>query len=494
MKKINKQTIQTLINYYKSSDLAKLEKEVKKLLKTFPDEEFLYNILGISFVERKKFGEAISTFKKTLSINPNNAEIFCNIGNTYFAQRKFSQSIKNYQKSLSIKPDYAEAHYNLGNAYKEKLYFDDAILSYKNAIKYQNDHAEAYSNLGNIKKYQNNFKDAKKYYQKALKIKPDYSAAYINLGYLNLSLNNFKEGWEAHEKRGEALELIKDMGLNNYKLWDGKKFSGSLMIIGEQGLGDYILFGSMLNDLLKFHKNITFMINERLLSLFQRSFPKINFIKFDKNINKYEFDKYILLGSIGRFLRKTTKDFSKKQIQFIFSDKNKVKKINNEIDINKKLKIGISWQTESINNPKERSIKLKQLLPILKNSNYEFINLQYGDTKKERLELDRKFKIKILNLNSINYTKDIEEVTAIASQCDLVITIANFTAQLSSSLGVPTWVILPYSCHWRWSVNTEESLWYPTAKIFRQKKWGDWDTLIKDVSIRLNEFKKIYKL
>jgi len=76
----------------------------------------------------------------------------------------------------------------------------------------------------------------------------------------------------------------------------------------------------------------------------------------------------------------------------------------------------------------------------------------------------------------------------------LVITIANFTAQLSSSLGVPTWVILPYSCHWRWSVNTEESLWYPTAKIFRQKKWGDWDTLIKDVSIRLNEFKKIYKL
>ena len=93
------------------------------------------------------------------------------------------------------------------------------------------------------------------------------------------------------------------------------------------------------------------------------------------------------MGSIGRFLRKTTKDFSKKQIQFIFSDKNKVKKINNEIDINKKLKIGISWQTESINNPKERSIKLKQLLPILKNSNYEFINLQYGDTKKERLEL-----------------------------------------------------------------------------------------------------------
>ena len=75
----------------------------------------------------------------------------------------------------------------------------------------------------------------------------------------------------------------------------------------------------------------------------------------------------------------------------------------------------------------------------------------------------------------MDYTNDIEKITALVSQCDIVVTIANFTAQLSASLGVPTWVLLPYSCHWRWFVKRVDSPWYPSVRLFRQKKWGDWE-------------------
>ena len=75
------------------------------------------------------------------------------------------------------------------------------------------------------------------------------------------------------------------------------------------------------------------------------------------------------------------------------------------------------------------------------------------------------------------------------SECDLVITIANFTTQLSGSMGIPTWVLLPYSCHWRWFVNRTNSLWYPSVKLFRQKKWNDWNGVINDVSKSLKNFK-----
>ena len=124
MKKINKQTIQTLINYYKSSDLAKLEKEAKKLLKKFPNEIFVYNMLSIALVGQKKYGKAIAILQKALKIFPKSAEIICNIGNVFNAQKKYGKALKEYEQALSIKPGYAEVYYNIANIQKEQKKFE----------------------------------------------------------------------------------------------------------------------------------------------------------------------------------------------------------------------------------------------------------------------------------------------------------------------------------------------------------------------------------
>ena len=489
MMKLSEEQTQKLITHYKSNNFRKLEIESGNLIKKYPSNIFLYNMNGIALAGQKKFTKAIKVFYRALTIEPKNAELYCNIGNVFLAEGKINDAIKNYKTAIKNNKEFAEAYYNLGNIQKNKSDFNSAVLNYTKAIKIKPNYEEAYSNLGNIKKYQRKFNEAREYYNSALKVNPNSKTAYINLSYLNLSEEKFKMGWEGHEKRPEINFLYKKLKLNKNKLWDGKRFTGNLMVIGEQGLGDYVLFGSMLNDLLQVQKTISVMINDRLLSIFKRSFPTIKFIKFDNNFNKYKYDKYIFFGSLGKYFRNSVESFPKNQVSFLCPKKNYVLEMKKLFKKNNKIKIGISWKTASKNNRNERNIDLVKFEKLFNNKNLEFIDLQYGNTNKERSLIYNKFGVKFRHFKNIDYTNDIEKLAALISECDLVITIANFTTQLSGSMGIPTWVLLPYSCHWRWFVNRTNSLWYPSVKLFRQKKWNHWNGVINDVSKSLKNFK-----
>ena len=489
MEKISKQTVLDLLSYYKSNNLIKLESASKKLLKKFPNEIFVYNMLSISLVGQKKYGKAIAVLQKALKIFPKSAEIICNIGNVFNAQKKYGKALKEYEQALSIKPGYAEVYYNIANIQKEQKKFDESSINYNKAIQIKPDYVDAYCNLGTVKKHQQKIKEAIINYKKALKINPRHKNTIINLGYLNLSNENFQDGWKAHERRVEILILYENLKLKNKIVWDGKKFQGKLLVIGEQGLGDHILFGSMLNDLSKKHSEIIVMVEERLFSLFKRSFPKISFISNKNGIKNISFEKYIFLGSLGKFFRNTSSSFPENQVSFLTPDNKNVANIKKLIKNRGIKKIGLSWMTNSLNNKKERSIPLKKFIPILKNHNFDFFDLQYGDTKKERSLVCSKTRNNIIHFNSLDYTNDIEGLAALISECDLVITIANFTTQLAGSLGVPTWVLLPHTCHWRWFLKRSDSLWYPSIRLFRQAKGGDWDTVINNINESLNKLK-----
>ena len=490
MKNMDKKNIQILTNFYKSGDLFNLEIKAKLLLKVYPNELILYNMLGISLAGQKKFIEAVKIFRKAIKIKPNYAEMYCNIGNVFHAMKRYEESIINYKKALKLNSNYSEVYYNMANTQKDQEKFNKAAVNYNKAIKIKPDYAEAYCNLGNVKKRQGKLDEAHNNYQEALKINPKYKEAYINLSYLNLSRENFIDGWNGHEKRNEIVVLFNHLKLNKKKLWTGNKFNGKLLVIGEQGLGDHILFGSMLKDLLKIHKNITVMVEERLFSLFKRSFPKIYFIGHKANIKKTSYKKYIFLGSLGKFFRKSSESFPKNQGSYIIPDKSRIKEIRSLTNSASKIKIGLSWQTNSQNNKEERSIPLVNFKLILKINDFDFFDLQYGNTNNERSLIHKEFGGKLIHFNSLDYTNDIEGLAALVSECDLIITIANFTTQLAGALDIPTWVLLPHTCHWRWFTKRSNSLWYPSIRLFRQSKRGDWESVIRNVFVNLKEMKK----
>ena len=431
--------------------------------------------------EQKRFQEAIIYFKKALEIKPKFVEAHNNIGILFKEQERFEEAILHYKKSISIMPELPDSYNNIGNVLKLIGNFDEAVKNFNKAIKIKPTFADAYNNLALTLQKQKKYSQAFATYAKAINIRPDFHEAKYNLGYLQLATEDFVQGWENHEYRKSKSILFNNLGLKNEKMWNGKKFNGKLLVYGEQGLGDQVMFSSMLNDLLNLQNDITVSIEERLLSLFKRSFNKIKFVSDNKKINNEIFDKYIFLGSLGKFFRRSVKSFPKKQKPFLIANPEKISEIKKHLNTGSSKKIGLSWETNSPNSAKSRSIPLKSFVKILKLNKYRFIDLQYGDTLLERSEVKNDLNIDIFHIDSIDYKNDIESLAALISECDLVITIPNFTTQLAASLGIPVFVLLPFFPDWRWFLNRINSPWYPNIRLFRQKKLGDWNSVIKEV-------------
>ena len=259
--------------------------------------------------------------------------------------------------------------------------------------------------------------------------------------------------------------------------WDGNKFDGILYVHGEQGVGDQIIYSSMVADLYNIHKNICLIIDSRFVSLFKRSFKKIKIIEEEKNIKYNIKDCHILLGSLGKLLRKSINNFSKQPMPYIIPDLIRTNKYKKIFSRNNKIKVGISWLSKGANN-KDRTISLKRLSKIINLENFEFINLQYGDTYNERKIFKEKYGKEILTIDGLDLMNDFEGIAAVINSCDFILTIDNWIAHLSSSIGKKTLIFLPKYTFWYWLTNRSNSVWYPNVKLFRQKKYRSWKDVI----------------
>ena len=478
-----------LENLYKLNQFDSLEDKTRKLIENHPRVSILYNILGITLQKKGDFNESILNFNQAINIQPNFVQAHNNLGNVLKDIGKFKEAIISYQQALKLNPNYAEAYSNLGNAFGTLGKFKEAIANHQQALKLNPNYAEAYSNLGNALSELGKFKEAIAYYQQALKLNPKYTLSNYNEGLIRLILGEFDIGWKKYEYRfGRA--RVSFMRYKTDKLWDGNYLDGTLLVWAEQGIGDHILFASMLTDLRKYAKNIILEIDKRLVNLFKRYCKTIDFLNIEVKSTEKKFidnyDKHIAIGSLGQYLRKSKKFFKTTPIKYFISSPLKEKELRKKFFLNKKFKIGVSWKTLN-KKQQNRNIDLEKMLPILSNPNCDFINLQFGKFDEDIKNLKLKYGINIQTIKDIDNYNDIEGLAALINCLDLVITIQNSTAHLAAALGKNTWIMLVKNPRWHWLINKKKSLWYPAAKLFRQEKIGDWNTVIKSIGMDLKK-------
>ena len=210
-----------LENLYKSNQFDSLEDKVRKLIENHPRVSILYNILGIALQKKGDFNE----------------------------------SIVNFGQAINMQPNFDQAHNNLGNVLKETGKFEEAITSYQRAIELNPNNAGATSNLGNIFRMLGKFEEAITNHQKALKINPNYTEANFNESIIRLTLGEFTIGWKKYEFRFDS-SAIPSKRYKTDKIWNGDYLDGTLLVWAEQGIGDHILFTSMITDLRKYAKNL----------------------------------------------------------------------------------------------------------------------------------------------------------------------------------------------------------------------------------------------
>ena len=460
-----------------------------------PDYLDAYSNRGNLLMELSRFDEALVSYDQAIKINPDYAESYGYRGITLKKLNRFDEALASYNQAIKINPDYAEAYSNRGNVLNELNRFDEALASYDQAIKINPDYAEAYHNRGTILQELRQFDEALASYGQAIKINPDYVDAHWNAAICNFIKGNFKTGWIEYEWRWKHFECDSERLNTNRPIWDYKKTEQRLLVWAEQGIGDHILFGGLFSELLEDVPNLLVQIDQRLIPIFIRSFPKIKFYpsknlapNSNSKIPESDYDIHLPIGSLGKYLRNDKKDFLPTRNTYLKDDELKTARIKKDLialaSSNNKL-CGISWKSKSTFTGHQKSTTLKYFIKTLDLEGYTFVSLQYGKTKDEIKEVRNELGVNIISYEEVDNFLDIDGLSSLIQACDKVITVDNITSQLAGALGKQTHILLTFNPWWCWMLERNDSPWHPSIKLYRQDKINDWDSAFKKLKADL---------
>jgi tetratricopeptide (TPR) repeat protein len=325
--------------------------------------------------------------------------------------------------------------------------------------------------------------------EKSLSIKKDQWDVHESLGYAHLMLGEWKEGWDGYEKFiGKSRYRPLKAPHEDCPYWDGSK-NLNLYIRGEQGIGDEISFASVLPEAIAEQKSITLDCDEKLGGLFARSFPNIEVHSTRKTktaekdwLAGRKFDAHCLIGSLAYHKRQKDSDFP--GTPYLIADPERRTQWRALLDTLPGKKVGIAWTGGYKNTFRaRRSLSLDTLLPILKTPGVSWVSLQYQEP--DDIEaFTETHGIEIKHWARASESQDYDDVAALVSELDLVITVCTAVVHLCGALGKPCWVLVPSKARWFYQLQGKNSPWYKSVEFFRQT--DEWP--LEEIAGRLREF------
>ena len=465
-----------------------------------PNHADAYNNLGTIFINQNRIDDAIEAYRQAIQIQPNQGEAYYNLGNALHRQEKLEEAIEAYQQAIQIQPNHADAYNNLGVVLIDHEKLRESVQIYQKTLEIQPNYADAYNNLGNALREQGQLEESIRIFQKAIYIQPNHAEAHNNLAMTLLLKGDFKNGWKQYEWRRQCDNFPFEKRDFSQPFWEGTDPKAkSILVWTEQGIGDEIMFSSILPDLLSRNANVIVESDTRMVSLFQRSFPKIRFIPRQNPPNSQllntTMDYQTPIGSLGKWFRTDNNSFILNRNTYLYACPKKTSEIRKKYQelAKEKILIGISWKSTGIDqrqtySKKKKSTLLEHWQPVLAQRNCYFINLQYGNVKQELNEFQKHNNLKIHQDEEIDSLSSLDDFAAQISALDLVISTSNTTVHLAGALGKQVWTLLPHIPDWRWTLEREDTLWYPKMRLFRQHRIGDWSDVFQQVKLALEQY------
>lgn len=443
---------------------------------TRPDSAEIYCMLGNIFLNRNDLSEAALFFERALTLRQNYAEAHNALGFILEAARLLDGAFEHYRCALDLDLSNAEFQSNLGNVFQAQGNLDEAISCHRRAVELQPGFAKAHNNLAVALTTQGKIDEAMKLYEKALSLQPDYAQAQLNQAMLQLLQGNFASGWRNYESRWNAK---KQRNLTQPR-WNGEPLKGARILLhAEQGLGDCIQFLRYLPMVVAAGGRVVLEIPHRLHRI-ATQLPGVTELMISGDPLP-PFDFHCPLMSLPLVFA-TTLESIPAQTPYLSIPPQALQTAAELPWPSTGLRVGLAWAgNPDFGKDLFRSMTLAPLEPLLHTKNVHFYSLQMGAAE-EQLNYTS---ASITNLSPI--TGDLADTAAQMAHLDLIITVDTSIAHLAGALGKPTWVMLPLAPDWRWMLDREDSPWYPTMRLFRQPKFGDWSSVIEAVRSALNE-------
>ncbi len=357
-----------------------------------------------------------------------------------------------YRKAIALRPDFAEACNNLGGALREQGRLDEAEASYRLALERKSDHPET----------------------------------RLNLAMVLLLRGEFPRGFEEYEWRWKIASRLSRPKQYRQPLWDGSSLDGrTILVWGEQGVGDEIMFASLIPEVVAAGGRCVVECDRRLVPLFARSFPHSELVPKskppDSRIASPDIDVQIPMGSLARWLRPDLESFNPPKA-YLRPDAGRMEECRRRYKSrDETLIVGISWRSGSKEFKKSRTAPLDLWDGVLTQPGVQFVNLQYGDCAGDLAAVRERLQVDVYDDEAVDSLKSLDDFAAQVAAVDLVISIDNTTVHMAGALGVPVWTLLPFVPDWRWLLHREDSLWYPPMTLFRQSSRGDWEPVFEAV-------------
>jgi len=369
-----------------------------------------------------------------------------------------------------------------GNQHRAENQPAQALACYAQAFVTDFNSAAAWNNYGNVIREMGFPDRARPFLEQAIAIDPGHTTARFNLAVALLLAGDYEQGWPAYEHRWNFEHLAGTLPTYAQPRWQGEDLQGrTILIIGEQGLGDCIQFVRYVEPLQALGARIVLQVPTTLISLLQISGGVTT--GFDQAVP--DFDFWCPMMSLPAVM-KTTLATIPRSLAYIQAATPVVSEWHERLGVKNRLRVGISWSGRRdtwINQHK--SVPFDLVLDMIqRNPQYQWVNLQVDvDEHQSRILAELGVSVYPGTIHSM------ADTAALIACLDVVISVDSTVSHLSAALGQPTWIMLnQFAVDWRWFVDRGDSPWYPTAKLFRQPSQGDWVSVLDRIQRFLPTF------
>lgn len=329
-------------------------------------------------------------------------------------------------------------------------------------------------------------------FEMSIRMKPDSADASWTIGLLSLQLGDFKRGWEGYEARWRSDAFKSPKLKTKLPRWEPDKGYQSVLVWCEQGVGDQIIYSSLLPALQKITPNVTVVIDGRLVKLFKRGMPSINFISHETRVKNSNHDCHLPIGSLGAAFIHSFEDVAKHRVtNYLKTDPENSQSIRNYLKLNDDdFVIGLSWASTAPRVGPHKSISLMELEPLFNLPRVKVVSLQYGSPKEQIEEFEQKTGKKVLQ-SFVNTFFDLDGVASMIDVCDVVVSCSNANVHLAGGLGKET-LVFDANKLWYWNCKDgDRSTWYPSVRLFPRKHMiAPWDDQVKIIVDKVREMIK----
>ena len=422
--------------------------------------------------------DAVAAYGKSLLLNPRQPDVYNNMGVALRNLGKLEAAIACYRRSLVLKPNNSGVYSNMGNALRELGRLDVALASHQQAVRLQPRSTEAYYNLGLVLRDLGQTDAALSCMDKALALNPEYTDCQWDRALTLLEMGRLEEGFDAYESRWR-LDRSPPRTFDK-PMWDGSDLKGKTVLVHhEQGFGDMIQFARYLPMIRERGGRVVVEVQPELARL-MGSVDGVSQV-FNRGQTPPKFDFYIPMMSLARIFG-TGLDSIPADVPYVAPlDPNAVQL---PASLGKIKRVGISWAGRPTHrNDKNRSAGFKHFIEILGLPGLSVYSLQKGDAAKDIAEHGCAGLVTDLS----ERVRDFADSASVLSQLDMVITVDTALAHLAGAMGKPVWVAVPFVPDWRWLRDREDSPWYPSMRLFRQRRHGAWEGVFSDIRRALRD-------